>query len=200
MLGDYGLDPTPDGNDGVNELGDPPRRDVLNRQPLAIGRPVAEIREVPPPPLAQPADFHAHTRCPPDELGQRARGDRTAVVDHAYSVADLLGLLEQVGVEKDRRPGGAELSYYIADIVASERVEGTGRLVQDHQLGLAEEGNAETEALLHPFGEGTHFVIAAVRQAHCFEASANRARELLARQLQELTVQGQHLAADSQLW
>ena len=35
-----------------------------------------------------------------------------------------------------------------------------GRFVQDDQLRMAQEGNAQPKALLHPFGERTDLVVA----------------------------------------
>ena len=49
--------------------------------------------------------------------------------------------------------------------MAAERVEGARRFIQYHKFRLAEEGDTEAEALLHPLGESAHFVVASVGKA-----------------------------------
>src|SRR5207253_3185132 len=47
----------------------------------------------------------------------------------------------------------------LADVVTPYRVERRGGLVEKDQLGAAEQGDAETQPLLHTLGEALHFVV-----------------------------------------
>ena len=79
------------------------------------------------------------------ELGGRADREDAAVLDDRDPVGELLGLVEVVGRQKDglaelleradRLPGGA----------AGGRVEAGRRLVEEDQLGIADQGEGEVE-------------------------------------------------------
>ncbi len=105
MLRDHGLDPASDANDGFDELGDSPQRELIDGQPFPFALPAPKLGEVLPPTIAQPGYLQPHARRPPDEFGQRTDRDRTTVIYYTHAVADSLGFLQGVSVQKHRRPG-----------------------------------------------------------------------------------------------
>ena len=70
------------------------------------------------------------------ELAGRALGDHLAVVDHRDPVGELVGLVEVLGAEQDRRALGDQRADDVPDLVARARVEPGRRLVEEHQLGV----------------------------------------------------------------
>ena len=81
------------------------------------------------------------------------RGDRPAVVEDHDPVAHPLDLGQQVRVEDHRRAAVARGADDRPDVHPPDRVERRGRLVEQDQLRVAEQGDAEPEPLLHPLGE-----------------------------------------------
>jgi hypothetical protein len=61
--------------------------------------------------------------------------------------------------------------------VAAERVEGAGWFIQYYEFGLAQEGYAQAEALLHPLGESAHLVVASLGEADDDEGAFDAALE-----------------------
>ena len=110
MFGDYGLDPTPDGNDGLNELGI--RLDAMcstvSHWPSADQWPKSEKS------LHHPWPSPPIFRRTLDIPAPRARPIVPDVIVRPWSITadtitDVLGLLQKMGVQKHRRargPGG----------------------------------------------------------------------------------------------
>ena len=81
------------------------------------------------------------------------RHHEVAGVDHHDAVAHLLHVVEEVGGEQHRDAERAEAGHQLEHLLASERIEAGGRLVEQHQLGIAHERLGQLGALAHPGGE-----------------------------------------------
>ncbi len=86
-----------------DQVRDPRGLDALDHPPLVLALPAAETIEPDPPSVGQPAHLQPDPRVVAEQLGEGARGDRHSLVDDGHPVADVLGLLEEVGVQKDGR-------------------------------------------------------------------------------------------------
>ena len=99
------------------------------------------------------ADVDRHQ---PGALQQRvgvAGHDQPAGVDHHHVVAHLLHVVEQVGGHQHRDAERAEAGDEGEHLLAAERVEPGGRLVEQHELRVADERLGELGALAHAGGE-----------------------------------------------
>ena len=100
-----------------------------------------------------------------DDLVERAGRDRAAVVEDDDPVAHPLDLGQQVRVEDDRRSPVARRADDGPDVRPAERVERRGRLVEEHELRVPEQRDAQPEPLLHPLREAAHRVVGTIGQA-----------------------------------
>ena len=75
------------------------------------------------------------------------------MVDDRHAVADLLDLAQQVRVEEHRGTPSRGASHDAPNVDAADGVEGRGRLIEDDERRLAEQGDAQPESLLHALGE-----------------------------------------------
>src|ERR1035437_1910416 len=81
------------------------------------------------------------------QLGRTPRGDEPAVEDEGEAVA-LLGLVHVVRRDEDRHPArGRELVDEVPEEAPPARVHATGRLVEEEELRLMEQGRRERDAL-----------------------------------------------------
>jgi hypothetical protein len=78
-------------------------------------------------------------------------GDRAGVQD-GHLVAEVLDLGRVVAAQEHRRPAAGEAAQQSAQIPRAGRVEAVGRLVEDQQLGTAEQRGRRPQALPHPEG------------------------------------------------
>ena len=76
-----------------------------------------------------------------------------ARVDDGDLVGELLGLVHEVGGEDDGHPVGAQLADQLPGGAAGLRVEPGGRLVEEDQLGAADDGHGQGQPLLLAAGE-----------------------------------------------
>ena len=83
------------------------------------------------------------------ELGGRALGDHLAVVDDGDPVGELVGLVEVLRAEQDRRPSGDERADDVPDLVARARIEAGRRLVEEHQLRRDDDARRDVEPAAH---------------------------------------------------
>ena len=111
------------------------------------------------------------------ELVGRALGDELAVGEDADPVGQLVGLLEVLGGEEDR---GAEVGVQPAHLLphggAAHRVEAGGRLVEEQDLRVVDQGGGEVEPALHAAGVGADRSVH--RVADVDELDAPRARRV----------------------
>ena len=86
------------------------------------------------------------------ELAGRALGDHAAVVDDGDPLGELVGLVEVLRAEQDRRPLADERADDVPDLVARARVEPGGRLVEEHQLRRDDDARGDVEPPAHAAG------------------------------------------------
>ncbi len=84
---------------------------------------------------------------------RRARHDESPAVDHHDVVAHLLHIVEEVCCHQHRDPERAEPGDEHQHLLAAERIETRGRLVEEHQFRVADQCLGELRALPHARGE-----------------------------------------------
>src|SRR5438270_2790795 len=122
------VDPAAQGNDGRHQLGDALDVQLREGQVLAFIVQRAKAGELGPGRAIEAADSDAHGRAA-EQLVHGPRSDDAAVVHHGDAVANLLHLAQQVGVEEDRGAARRKAANDLANVVASNRVQGRRRFV-----------------------------------------------------------------------
>jgi hypothetical protein len=95
--------------------------------------------------------------------------DQLAIGDDRHPVADQLDLAEQVRVEQHCDVAAAQLFQQAADDPPSDRVERTGRLVEQQKARRADQCLGDAEPLLHPLRHRLHPGAGGVAQLHQFQ-------------------------------
>src|SRR5205085_8101122 len=90
------------------------------------------------------------------ELARRPEPDDDAVAQDGDAVGELLGLVEVVRREEDGLPELAEGADHLPRRAPRRRVEARRRLVEEDELGIADERDAEVEAPLLTARERLH--------------------------------------------
>ena len=83
---------------------------------------------------------------------RRALADDAPVVDDRQPVAELVGLLQVLRGEEDRRAARVDAAHLVPHGEAARGVEAGGRLVEEEDLGPVDERRREVEAPLHAAG------------------------------------------------
>ena len=86
------------------------------------------------------------------ELRRRALGDHLAAVDHGDPVGELIGLVEVLRAQQNRRALADERADDVPHLVARARVEAGRRLVEEHQLGRDHDARGDVEPAPHAAG------------------------------------------------
>ena len=94
-----------------------------------------------------------------DQLGRRALQPHPAVGDDRHARAEVGDVLDDVGRQDDHHVL-ADLGQQVEEAVALLRVEAGGRLVDDDQLGIADQRLGDAEALAHAAGEAGQRLLA----------------------------------------
>ena len=89
----------------------------------------------------------------PDQVGGRSLTDDHAVAEHRDAIGELLRLVEVVRREQDRRAERPERADQLPRGAARGRVEARGRLVEEDELRVPDERDAEVETTLLPSRE-----------------------------------------------
>jgi signal transduction histidine kinase len=105
----------------------------------------------------------------PAQLVDGAVGDEPTASDDTDPIADLLHLAEQVAGQQDGPPSGAEAADQVTHVGEARGVETVGRLVEDQQLGVLEEGGRYAEPLLHAQRVRREAIAGAVGELHHVE-------------------------------
>ena len=87
------------------------------------------------------------------DVGDAALGEDLSAVDDRDARAQLLELGEDVAADEDRLAEAAQLAEQLAQLDAGPRVEAGGRLVEEQDLRVVDEGVREAESLLHAPGQ-----------------------------------------------
>ena len=83
---------------------------------------------------------------PGDQLAGRALGDDLAVVDDRDPVAEPLGLVHVMSGQDDRAAAVAEVADHVPELPAGLRVQAGRRLVEEQELGVADQRDARRPA------------------------------------------------------
>ena len=98
--------------------------------------------------LAVPAVADLGLGCAAGQLGRRADADDPAFAEHGDPVGELLGLVEVVRGQEDRRAERAEVADRLPGGAPRAGIEPGRRLVEEHELGVADEREPEVEPAL----------------------------------------------------
>ena len=104
-----------------------------------------------------------------EQFGDRGLSYHSATIDDRHRVTGPLDLVEEVGGEHDRPPFGDERQDHLPDVLHAGRVEPVHRLVEDQQLGIADQTGGDAEALAHAHRVLGDPVVGAVGQSDVFE-------------------------------
>ena len=103
------------------------------------------------------------------QLVRRARRDDEALVDDDDLVGELVGLLEVLRREQQRRPLADELADDGPHAEPAAWVESGRRLVEEQHLRTADETAGEVEATLHAAGVGLGLPVGGVDEVEALE-------------------------------
>ena len=129
------------------------------------------------------------------ELARRPLGDDLAVVDDRDPVGELVGLLEVLRAQQDRRALGDERADDAPDLVARARVQPGRRLVEEHELGRHDDARRDVEPAPHPAGEVLDELAGRLRQPERVEQLAGAVLRRLAAQPEQAADEDEVLAA-----
>ena len=115
------------------------------------------------------APAHLRLDRAPDQLVGRAELDDPAVAQDGKAVGELLRLVEVVRRQEDRLPQRPQRADHLPGRAAGGRVEAGRRLVEEEQLGIADQRDAEVEPPPLPARERLHERLALLRQADQLE-------------------------------
>ena len=113
------------------------------------------------------------------ERGGRALGDDAPARDHRDPVREPLGLLEVVRGEDDRLAELAQPLDHLPSGAPRRRVEAGGRLVQEHELGVADECEGDVDAALLAARQPAAAAVAHLGQARQPQHLVERQRPLV---------------------
>ena len=83
------------------------------------------------------------------EAGGGIESDQATLVNDADAVAERIGLEHVMGGEQDGLALGLEVADDLAELASADGIETDGRLVQEKDFGVVQEGAGDVEALLH---------------------------------------------------
>ncbi len=116
------------------------------------------------------------------QLLGRALGHQTPSGDDPDPVGQCVGLLEVLGREEDGHPQlGVEPTDLGPDAGPAERVEPCGRLVEEEDLGVVDEGRRQVEPALHAPRVGADAAIDRIADVDQVEHLVSRSRISVAR-------------------
>ena len=133
------------------------------------------------------------------ELVARSLGDHAAVVDHGDLVRELIGLLEVLRRQQDRRAFAAQVADDLPDLVATPRIETGGRLVEEEHARPGEQARREVESPAHPARVGLRRAIGGVGELEALEQLRCAIARLRAGEPEQAPEHLQVLAAGEQL-
>ena len=129
------------------------------------------------------------------ELVGGAAGDDLAVVDDGDLVGQLVGLLEVLGREQERRALADEAADDVPHAEPAARVEAGRRLVQEQQPRPADQRAGEVEPAAHAAGVGLDDPVGGVGKVELLEQLVGALRGFARWQLVEPAEHPQVLAA-----
>jgi len=103
------------------------------------------------------------------ELVRGALGDQPSMVEERDPVGELIGFLQVLRGEEDRDPAGHQIADDLPHGAAAARVQAGGRLVEEDDAGVADQGHREVEPPAHAAGVGSSRFACRVGQAELAE-------------------------------
>jgi hypothetical protein len=133
------------------------------------------------------------------ELVARSLGDHAAVVDHGDLVRELIGLLEVLRRQQNRRAFAAQVADDRPDLVATSRIEAGGRLVEEEHAWPGEQARCEVKSPAHPARVGLRGSIGGVGELEALEQLRCAIARFRAGEAEQASEHLQVLAACEQL-
>jgi len=103
--------------------------------------------------LVLPAHDRLAAGRPAPAVGRSARGDYQAVAEHRDPVRQRSRLVQVVGGEQDRDPAAGQGADHVPERAPGLRVEPGRRLVEEQQLGAADEAERDVKPPLLAAGQ-----------------------------------------------
>ena len=125
--------------------------------------------------VARESDDRRHTRTLDQALWGVERDD-PPLVDHGEPVAEVLGLVHEVGDEHDRGAAGADLADQLPRRTSRLGIETLGELVEEHHLGRVDERERDEQSLALATREAVKRLAALALQAPSFDQVVGRHR------------------------
>ena len=158
----------------------PAARSVSMLTSLPATSTAPETRErtssTPRPPLRREADHGARGRGSAPSSSVAALGDDPAVAQDRHPVGEVLGLVHVVGGEEDGLAERLQPLDHVPGVAAGGRVEAGGRLVEEDQVGVADDPDRDVGAAFLPAGEGADARVALLAEADQLDRLLDRAR------------------------
>ena len=104
-----------------------------------------------------------------DEIARRTLGHDGAMIHHHESIAELLGLVHVVGRDDERDAFSLQAVETFPEQVPGLGVEPGGRLVEDQEFRLVDEGSGNGEAAFHAAGKVVDPVVRPLGELREFE-------------------------------
>src|SRR2546423_787845 len=111
-----------------------------------------------------------------DQVGRRADRDDLAASENRDAIGQALGLVEVVRRENDRLAEAAKRAQGLPGLAARVRVEAGRRLVEEDQLGVADEREAEVEAAALPTRKAANYLVSLLAEADQLDDVVYRTR------------------------
>ena len=99
------------------------------------------------------------------QVGDPADLLELAAMEDRDPVADVLHVGQQVAGQDDRLALLAQLADQVLDLGRADRVEARGRLVEQDQLGVVDQGLSQPDAALHALGVFAKLAVLGAGQA-----------------------------------
>jgi len=133
------------------------------------------------------------------ELGGAALGDDAAVVEDRDPAGELIGLLQVLRGEEDRDAGRHQVANDLPHGPAAARIKAGGRLVQENQPRLTDQGHREVEPTPHAAGVGGRLLPGVRGQVEAVEQRRGTAPAVAAAQVVQVRHQPHVLLAGQQI-
>ncbi len=101
-----------------------------------------------------------------DQLGRRSQTHDPAGLDHRDPVCELLRLVEIVGRQENRLPERSERPDQIPRCSSCGRIKTGRRLIEEEEIGIADERDAEVETAFLPTRERLHARVPLLLEAY----------------------------------
>ena len=99
------------------------------------------------------------------ELRRRPLANDLSLAQDGHSIRELFGLVEVVRRQEDRLAERAEGTNHLPRRASRRRIETGRRLVEEHEIRIPDERDAEIEPSLLPAGEALHACVALLRES-----------------------------------